>query len=54
MQQVGFDLSDGEDRDYALHTEATLALTEHLTGVRLTAELLDSAEYLCGLAEMKR
>jgi len=53
MQQVGFDLSDDEDRDYELHTEATLALTEHLTGVRLTEELLDSADYLCGLAEMK-
>jgi hypothetical protein len=54
MQQVGFDLNDDEDRDFELHTEATLALAEHLTGVRLTAELLASADYLCGLAEMKR
>jgi len=49
MQQVGFDLRDIEDRDFELHTEAAFALAEHLTGVRLTAELLESADYLCGL-----
>lgn len=54
MQRVGFDLRDDEDRDYELHTEAAFALAEHLTGVRLTAELLESADYLCGLAPLKR
>ncbi|WP_238162777.1 DUF6461 domain-containing protein [Kribbella capetownensis] len=30
------------------------ALAEHLTGVRLTHELLDAEDYLCGLAVLKR
>ncbi|MEU4390689.1 DUF6461 domain-containing protein [Kribbella sp. NPDC023855] len=53
MEAVGFDLRAGEDRDYTLHTEAAFALAEHLTGVRLTAELLESADYLCALAPLK-
>ncbi|MFB6719713.1 DUF6461 domain-containing protein [Kribbella sp. NPDC056345] len=50
MAQAGFDLRSGEDRDYSLHTEATFALAEHLTGIRITQELLDSSTYLCGRA----
>jgi hypothetical protein len=53
MRQVGFDLRNIEDHDYELHTEAAFALAEHLTGVRLTYELLDTADYLCGLAALK-
>jgi hypothetical protein len=49
MRQVGFDLGDDQDRDRELHTEAAFALTEHLTGVRLTPSLLESAGFLCGL-----
>lgn len=48
--QVGFDLRRGEDRDYSLHTEATFALAEHITGIRITQELLDTSTYLCGRA----
>lgn len=54
MREVGFDLRDDEDRDYELHTEAAFALAEHLTGVRLTQDLLESADYLCGKAPFKR
>lgn len=53
MRQVGFDLRDDEDRDYELRTEAAFALAEHLTGVKLTQELLDSADYLCARAPLK-
>jgi hypothetical protein len=53
MRQVGFDLNpDEEERDYELHTEAAFALAEHLTGVRLTPALLESAEYICGVAQL--
>jgi hypothetical protein len=49
MRQVGFDLD--EDSDNADHcVAAALALAEHLTGVRLTPELLERATYLCGIA----
>lgn len=54
MRDVGFDLRDDEDRDYELHTEAAFALAEHLTGVRVTQELLDTAEYVCAKAPLKR
>ena len=50
MQQVGFDLREDLDRDFEQHIEASLALMEHVTGVRLTPEHLDSAGYLCGTA----
>jgi len=49
MQQVGFDLSDGEERDYGMRTEAAFALSERITGVRLTRELLES-EFVAGTA----
>jgi hypothetical protein len=56
MLAAGFDLSDSDDEnhDYILHTAATFALAERLTGVRVTAELLETADYLCGLAPLKR
>jgi hypothetical protein len=54
MREVGFDLSDAEDRDYHLHTEAAFALAHHLTGIRLTSDLLDSARFTCGLVALPR
>ena len=52
MRQAGFDLR--EDAEYNeeedVSTEAAFALAEHLTGVRLTQELLDESLYLCGVA----
>ncbi|TDD50890.1 hypothetical protein E1263_30505 [Kribbella antibiotica] len=50
MEHVGFDLRSGDDRDYSLHTEATFALAEHLTGIRVTEDLLETSTYLCGRA----
>ncbi|MDN0196105.1 DUF6461 domain-containing protein [Streptomyces sp. S.PNR 29] len=50
MRESGFDLSDGDDRDYSEHTEAAFALAHRLTGIRLTPQLLASAEFLCGVA----
>ncbi|WP_404800149.1 DUF6461 domain-containing protein [Actinomadura algeriensis] len=32
-----------------MHTEATFALAERLTGVRVTAELLDKTTFAAGL-----
>lgn len=49
MRRVGFDLSqDGDNTGPA--AAATFALTEHLTGVRLTRDLLDHSRYECGVA----
>jgi hypothetical protein len=49
MQEAGFDLRD--DTDNAEHcVAAALALTERLTGVRLTPELLEESTYPCGIA----
>ncbi|MEU6013633.1 DUF6461 domain-containing protein [Streptomyces sp. NPDC047515] len=52
MRAAGFDLSDDEERDYNLHTEAAFALAERLTGVRLTRELFDTSEFLGGSVPM--
>ena len=50
MEQAGFDLADEDVDDLDdlefVHSEAAFALAERLTGVRLTAELLNSAAYL--------
>lgn len=46
MRAVGFDLS--EDAEMEVTTEAAFALAEHLTGIRLTHELLTTAEFTCG------
>lgn len=50
MRAVGFDLSEGEDRRIEGHTAAAFALAEHLTGIRVTPDLLDESSYLCGVA----
>ena len=52
MRECGFDLSEAEDRSYALHTEASFALAERLTGVRPTARMLREAEFVCGTASL--
>ncbi|MEW2087165.1 DUF6461 domain-containing protein [Streptomyces sp. NPDC005283] len=48
MRKVGFDLSEGGGRDYALHTEATFVPAERITGLLLTPELLRTSEFVCG------
>lgn len=52
MRGAGFGLGAGEDRSYELPTEATCAPAERLTGVRLSAEVLASATFLCGTASL--
>ena len=48
MREVGFDLrEDGDNTEHC--TAAALALAEHLTGVRLTPELLEASTYTCGI-----
>jgi hypothetical protein len=51
MRLAGFDLREGAERDEEtdVKTEATFALAEHLTGVRLTSELLNESVYLWGV-----
>lgn len=53
MRAVGFDLSDDEDADYENHTEAAWALAERLTGVRVTARMLDETPFVCGLVPVR-
>jgi hypothetical protein len=52
MRLAGFDLREDAEYDPAndVAPEAAFALSEHLTGVRLTPELLDQSVYLCGVA----
>jgi hypothetical protein len=56
MRLAGFDLR--EDAEYYpahdVATEAAFALSEHLTGVHLTPELLNNSVYLCGIAPVPR
>ncbi|MER5212777.1 DUF6461 domain-containing protein [Streptomyces sp. NPDC002838] len=54
MREAGFDLSEDEDRDYHNHTEAAFALAHRITGIRLTPELLSSAEFIGGTARVPR
>jgi hypothetical protein len=54
MARVGFDLRSLEERDPRPRIGAAFALAEHLTGVRVTQEMLDAAEYLCAKAPLKR
>ncbi|KAB8195690.1 hypothetical protein FH608_009220 [Nonomuraea phyllanthi] len=54
MRRAGFDLGDG-DRFGTAASEAAragtaFALAEHLTGVKLTAHLLETSVYLCAVA----
>ena len=46
---AGFDMSDGSDRDLSQTTTATFALAERVTGIPVTEELLDSAEFFTGV-----
>ncbi|WP_405795321.1 DUF6461 domain-containing protein [Streptomyces sp. NBC_01506] len=52
MREVGFDLSEDEDRDFRLHTEAAFALAERVTGVRITPELLDTSAFVGALVRL--
>lgn len=54
MRAVGFDLSEDEDGDFELESEAAFALAERLTGVRLTRELLDTSEFVGGEVPLPR
>lgn len=57
MRESGFDLTEydeDDDRDYEGLTGAPFALAHRLTGIRLTPELFESAEFLCGLARVPR
>jgi hypothetical protein len=48
MREVGFDLSrDGDN--FETSGAAAFALAERLTGVRVTAQLLEDATYTCGI-----
>jgi hypothetical protein len=53
MHRLGYDVSgdesDDEDVDVVHHDRAgaTFALAEHVTGVRITPQVLGSADYLC-------
>jgi hypothetical protein len=46
---AGFDMSDGSDRDLSPTTTATFALAERISGVPVTAELLDAAQFFTGI-----
>jgi hypothetical protein len=49
MREVGFDLAEDSD-SIGISTAAAFALAERLTGVRVTAEMLEQATYTCGIA----
>ncbi|WP_234391945.1 DUF6461 domain-containing protein [Streptomyces sp. WM6378] len=53
MHHSGFQFWDeiSETAQY-LGGEAAFALAEHLTGVRITAELLETTTFICGSAEI--
>jgi hypothetical protein len=53
IREVGFDLR--EDADNAERCiAAAFALADRLTGVRVTAELLEESTYVCGIAPLPR
>lgn len=54
MRAAGFDLSDGEDGDFDLVSEAAFALAERVTGVRLTQRLLATSEFTGGVVSLPR
>ncbi|MGW3288324.1 DUF6461 domain-containing protein [Streptomyces sp. NPDC001002] len=49
MRESGFQLDPDQESDHQ-HTEAAFALAERITGIRLTAELLDSLEFVAAPA----
>jgi hypothetical protein len=56
MRDVGFDLEDGQQSEAAVaegvaaRSGTVFALAEYLTGVKLTAQLLEELTYLCAVA----
>lgn len=48
MRAVGFDLTEDEDSDFDLPTEAAFALAERITGIRLSRQLFSTAEFVGG------
>ncbi|MFJ2034369.1 DUF6461 domain-containing protein [Streptosporangium sp. NPDC087985] len=57
MRRAGFDLEDNDKperlavaEDVAARTGAVFALAENLTGIKLTAQLLEESAYLCAVA----
>lgn len=48
MEGVGFDLSDGDEPPFEHHTEAAFALAERITGVGVTLEFVERAQYVGG------
>ncbi|MFF4776802.1 DUF6461 domain-containing protein [Microtetraspora fusca] len=48
MQQAGFDLRNGGNHN--LFIGAAFALAEHLTGIKVTPQLLEKSIYSCGVA----
>ncbi|MEV5571726.1 DUF6461 domain-containing protein [Spirillospora sp. NPDC052269] len=53
MRQIGFDLDQDGD-DVGPSTSGAFALTERLTGIRVTEALVDEAVFLCGEASDSR
>ena len=57
MRESGFDLiehDEDDERDYEGLTGASFALAHRITGIRLTPELFESAEFTCGIAPVPR
>ncbi|MEU1519943.1 DUF6461 domain-containing protein [Streptomyces sp. NPDC005811] len=54
MHHSGFQFwGETSDTPEPLATEAAFALAEHLTGVRITPELLQDTTFVCGSAEIR-
>ncbi|MFJ2095442.1 DUF6461 domain-containing protein [Streptomyces sp. NPDC087901] len=54
MHHCGFQFwNETSDTAEHLAAEATFALAEHLTGVRITPELLKNTPFICGSAEIR-
>lgn len=54
MEGAGFDLREGEERTFADCTAAAFALAERITGVRVTPDLLDDAEFVGALVPITK
>ncbi|MEU7278837.1 DUF6461 domain-containing protein [Streptomyces sp. NPDC045431] len=53
MHRIGFHFGDGDAPEPDLSGPAAFALAEHLTGVALTAELLEGTTFTCGSVEVR-
>ncbi|MEU4656242.1 DUF6461 domain-containing protein [Streptomyces sp. NPDC023723] len=49
MRESGFVLDSDEDDEATGHTEAVFALAHRVTGIRMTPELLNTADFSCAL-----